>query len=142
MNIDVKKFKKNQEGFVLVITTFAVLLMATLIIAFLSITYIDLIMFKNRMCSAQAYYIAEAGIADAIDKIQQDTLTDTSWEENFPASPDKYSVVVTTGSPTIINSTGYAMSSNFSRSLEVSVNVNGSSSPYVVTINQWKEIIQ
>lgn len=142
MNKDPKKSKKNKEGFVLVLTTFAVLLMATLIIAFLNITYVDLIMFKNRMCSAQAYYIAEAGIADAIDKLQQDTLTTNSWEENFPASPDKYSVVVTPGTPTIINSTGYAVSSNFSRELEVSVNVNGSSSPYVVTINQWKEIVQ
>jgi hypothetical protein len=116
--------------------------MATLIIAFLNITYVDLIMFKNRMCSAQAYYIAEAGIADAIDKLQQDTITSNSWEENFPSSPDKYSVVVTPGTPTVINSTGYAISSNFSRELQVSVNVNGSSSPYAVTINQWKEVVQ
>jgi len=134
---------KCREGFVIVLTLFTALMLATLIIGFLSMTSIDLCLFKNRMCSAKAYYIAEAGVADAIDRIQaQGTLVTTDWENDFPAAPDKYSVSVTQGSTTVINSTGLAAVSNFSRALEVSVNVSGSSSPYNVSINQWKEVTQ
>jgi len=132
---------ESREGFVLVLTVFTSVILATLIIGFLNMTAIDLNLFKNHMCSLQAYYIAEAGIADAIDKIQQGTSTTTPWEEDFPAAPDKYSVSVTQGSTTVINSTGLASASNFSRVLEVTVNVTGSSAPYKVRINKWEEKI-
>ncbi len=105
-------------------------------------TAIDLNLFKNHMCSLQAYYIAEAGVADAIDQIRaQGTLTTIGWENDFPAAPDKYSVFVTQGSTTVINSMGLAATSNFSRELEVTVNVTGSSAPYKVRINKWEEKI-
>lgn len=142
MNKDIKKFKKNKDGFVLVLTTFVAVLMAALIMAFLNITSIDLVLFKNRMCSAQAYYIAEAGVADAIDEMRLNgRLADTQWEQTFPSGSSKYTVAVSQNS-TLINSTGLAAKSNFSRILEVSVTVRGASSPYEVTINQWKEVVQ
>jgi len=141
MNSNSNKLVNNVKGFVLVLTLFTVLILATLIIAFLNITAIDLNLVKNHMCSLHAYYIAEAGIADAIDKIQQGTSTTTPWEEYFPAAPSKYSVVVAQGPPVVITSTGLAATSNFSRSLEVEVQVSSGSPPYKVSIKQWKEKI-
>ena len=133
---------KYKDGFVLVLTVFVTMIVATLILACLNTTSIDLVLVKNYMCSAQAYYIAEAGIADAINQIRLNgPLSDTQWEEYFPSgSSDKYTVSVSQSS-TLINSTGLAVASNFSRSLEVSINVSGSFSPYQVSISQWKEVI-
>ena len=134
---------KRREGFVLVLTLFAALILATLIIAFLNITAIDLNLVKNYMCSAKAYYIAEAGVADAINQIRLNgPLADTQWEETFPSgSSDTYNVSVSQSS-TVITSTGLASASNFSRALEVTVSISGSLSPYKVSINQWKEVTQ
>jgi Tfp pilus assembly protein PilX len=134
---------KTPKGFILVLTLFTVLILATLLIAFINITSIDLTLVKNHMCSSKAYYIAEAGIADALNQIRLNgPLGDTQWEESFPSgSSDKYTVAVSQNSA-VINSTGLALGSNFSRTLEVKVNISGSSSPYKVSINQWKETTQ
>jgi len=131
-----------RKGFVLVLTVFATLILATLIIAFINITSIDLMLVKNHMYSSKAYYIAEAGVADAINRIQLNgPLADTQWENTFPPSTsDTYNVSVSQSS-TVITSTGLASASNFSRALEVKVSVSGSSSPYTVSITQWKETI-
>jgi len=136
-----KNFGKNTRGFILVTTLFTALILATFVITLLNLTAIDLNLVKNHMCSLQAYYIAEAGIADAVDKIQQGTSTTAPWEEYFPAAPSKYSVVVTQGPPVVITSTGLAASSNFSRALEVEVKVISGSPPYKVSIKRWKEKI-
>ncbi len=135
--------KKHKEGFVLVLTLFTVLILATLIIGFINITAIDLNLVKNYMFSSKAYYIAEAGIADAIDQIRLNgPLGDTQWGKTFPPSTsDTYDVSVSQNSK-VITSIGLASTSNFSRALEVKINVSGSSSPYKVSINQWKEVTQ
>ena len=138
-----KKLEKETKGFVLVLTLFTVLILATLIVAFLNITAIDLNLVKNHTCSLQAYYIAEAGIADAINQMRlSGPLEDTQWEQFFPvATSNKYNVSVSQNS-TLINCTGLASIANFSRALEVQVKVTGSSPPYRVSIKRWKEVIQ
>ena len=135
--------KKREKGFVFVMTVVTTLMLATLIIAFLNITAIDLNLVKNHMCSSKAYYIAEAGVADAINQMRLNgPLSDTQWQNTFPPSTsDTYDVSVSQSS-TVITSTGLAFASNFSRALEVKVRVSGSSSPYKVLINQWKEVTQ
>ena len=135
--------KKREKGFVFVMTVVTTLILATLIIAFLNITSIDLTLVKNHMCSSKAYYIAEAGVADAINQMRLNgSLEDTQWEDTFPSNTsDTYNVSVSQNS-TVITSTGLALASNFSRALEVKVSVSGSSSPYKVSINQWKEVTQ
>lgn len=134
---------KCEKGFVFLVTVITSLILATLLIGFLNITSIDLNLVKNHMCSSQAYYIAEAGVADAINQIRLNgPLSDTQWTEFFPSgSSDTYNVSVSQNS-TVINCTGLASASNFSRALEVKVNVSGSSSPYNVSISQWKEVTQ
>jgi len=143
MNNKAEKSGKNSRGFVLILTLFAAVLLATLIMGMANMTAVDAGLVKNHMYSMQAYYIAEAGAADAIDRIQQQgTLVTTDWETFFPASPDKYTVSVTQGSTTVITSTGLAATANFTRELEIDLNVSGTSAPYIVLINYWKEVIQ
>jgi len=137
------KTKNRATGFVLILTLFAAVLLATLIMGMANMTAVDAGLVKNHMSSLQAYYIAEAGVADAIDRIQQQgTLVTTDWETFFPASPDKYTVSVTQGATTVITSTGLAATANFTRELEIDLNVSGTSAPYAVSINYWKEVIQ
>lgn len=134
---------KRRKGFILVVTLFAILILSALIIAFTNITAIDLILVKNHMCSSDAYYTAEAGVADAINQIRLNgPLADTQWQETFPpGTSDTYDVSVSQSS-TVITSTGLALASNFSRAIEVKVSVSGTSSPYNVSISQWKEVTQ
>ncbi len=143
MDTSRKKLEKETKGFILVLTLFTVLILATLIIGFINITAIDLNLVKNHMCSSKAYYIAEAGIADAINQMRLNgPFADSQWQANFPPSTsDTYNVSVSQTS-TVINSTGLASVSNFSRALEVTVSVSGSSAPYRVSISQWKEVTQ
>ncbi|MHC5060350.1 MAG: hypothetical protein ACYTFK_04605 [Planctomycetota bacterium] len=142
MNKEKRKTAKDEKGFVLILVLFTALIIATLIIGLLNLTAIDASLVKNRLYSLQAYYIAEAGIADAIDEIRQNgPLADTSWQETFPAgSSSEYDIDVSQSS-TVINCTGLAGASNFSRTLELQVDISGGSSPYNVTIEKWEEVI-
>ncbi len=134
---------KGREGFVLVLTLFAALILPVLIIAYINIQTIDLSLIKNRMCSTKAYYIAEAGIADAINQMRLNgPLADTQWQEAFPTgSSDTYSVSVSQDS-TVITSIGYAAASNFRRALEVKVSFPHDQTPFphIVAIERWKEV--
>lgn len=132
--------KKREQGFVLVLTLFAALIMSALIIALVNIQTIDLNLIKNNMSSKKAYYIAEAGIADAINEIRTNGMVeDTQWQKNFPldTSADSYSVAVSQRG-LFITSTGHAAASNFSRTLEVTlIDVI---SPHLVAVDQFKEV--
>ena len=147
---------KRRKGFVLVLTLFAALIMSALIIAYVNIQTIDLNLIKNNLGSKKAYYIAEAGIADAINQLRQNgpfaVVDAPQWEKNFPdTSADTYSVSVSTiaedvigngRNSMVITSTGHAVASNFSRTLEVKVAFfhGHGLMPYVVAIDQFKEI--
>lgn len=140
MNKNIKKPKKNAGGFILVLVLFTTLILATLTIGLLNLTAIDANLTRNYMYSLQAYYIAEAGIADAIGKIRLGQLGDDTWQSTFPPSTSNtYSVDVQNDSPAIIKSTGTVTNANFSKTLEVLVNVTGGAAPYNVSITQWKE---
>jgi Tfp pilus assembly protein PilX len=134
--------KGREKGFILILVLFTVLIMATLIIGLLNLTAIDAGLVKNHLCSLQAYYITEAGIADAINRIRQNgPLADTAWQQTFPAGTSSaYKVAVTDGS-TLITCAGAAAPSNFIRLLQVQVNVTGGSPPYNVSIQEWKEVV-
>jgi len=126
-----------------VLTVFASVILASLLIGFINITAIDLNLITNRVSSLKAYYIAEAGIADAINQIRLNgPLADSQWQATFPPNTsDTYNVAVSQNS-TVINCTGLASTSNFSRILEVTIKVAGSAAPYTVSISKWKEMTQ
>ena len=140
MNKNVKKPENNTGGFILVLVLFTVLILSTLVIGLLNLTAVDANLTRNYMYSLQAYYIAEAGIADAIGRIRLNGPADNTWQRTFPPSTSNtYSVDVEVDSPTVIESTGTVTNANFSKTLEVLVNVTGSAAPYSVSITQWKE---
>jgi Tfp pilus assembly protein PilX len=131
--------KSRKKGFILVLTLLVTLILAVLVIGFLSMSSIDLDLVKNHMYSLKAYYIAEAGVADAINQIQNSLVpfVNTHWQAAFPSgSLDTYTV---DANSTVITSTGFASASNFSRTLQVKIKVSGSSQHYTVSINQWKD---
>ena len=118
MDKNVKKSEKNARGFILVLVLFTVLILSTLTIGLLNLTAIDANLARNYMYSLQAYYIAEAGVADAIGKIRLNGLGDDTWQSTFPSStPNTYSVDVQDGSPAIIKSTGTVTNANLAKPL-------------------------
>jgi Tfp pilus assembly protein PilX len=135
------KQHRRQLGVVLLATLYTALLMAVFIIGFIGLTAVDLNMTTNTVESQQAYYIAEAGVADAMAQMRQNgPMTDDTWTTTFPAgSSDQYTVTVSNSSG-LIESEGQTSPLAFTRALEVSVSVSGSSAPYTVNIQQWKEV--
>jgi Tfp pilus assembly protein PilX len=134
--------KSRKKGFILVLTLLVTLILATLVVGFATMSSIDLDLVKNHMYSLKAYYIAEAGVADAINQIQNSSVpfVNTQWQAAFPSgSLDTYTV---DANSIAIKSTGFASASNFSRTLTVKIKVSGSSQHYIVSINQWKEATQ
>ena len=143
MIIKLGKTPRNGQGFILLLTLFTALILGTLVVGFLLLTVVDLNLVKNQTCSLQAYYLAEAGIVDAIDKIQRDELTTTEWQDDFPqGASNSYNVVVVPGPTNIITSTGIISAANFSRILEVHVKVASEDVPYKVSVKHFKEVTQ
>lgn len=137
------KTRYNKQGSVLVLTMFTMAILSILVIAMLNTAAADLQLVKNHIYYQKAHYIAEAGIADAIDRIQRDVVGSGQWETTFPAgSQNKYEVAVTQNSPVVVRATGIVESTGFSKILEVQLRTTGSSAPFKVSIIQWKEIIQ
>lgn len=133
--------KRRQLGMVLIGTLFTALLMAVFITGFIMLTTVDLNVSTNHVESLQAYYVAEAGVADAIAQMRASgPMIDTDWTTTFPSgSSDQYTVNVSQSSG-LIKSSGQTAPLGFTRALEVSVSVSGSSAPYTVNIQEWKEV--
>jgi Tfp pilus assembly protein PilX len=134
--------KNREKGFILVLTLLVSLILAALVAGFASISSVDLDLVKNHMYSLKAYYIAEAGVADAMNQMRlTGPMANAQWEAFFPSGSDKYTVAVSEGS-TVITSTGLAFAANLRRALEVKVSISGSAAPYTISIRQWKEAVQ
>ncbi len=150
MSIKLGKTRQKRQGFILILTLFTALMLGTLVVGFLLLTAIDLNLVRNHKYSLQAYYVAEAGIVDAIDKIQRNELTIHGdewyeWEDDFPqGASSSYNVAVVPGPTNVITSTGFVPAANFSRTLEVHVKVVSESEypPFKVSIKHFKEVIQ
>lgn len=144
MIIKLGKTPRNGQGFILLLTLFTALILGTLVVGFLLLTVVDLNLVKNQTCSLQAYYLAEAGIVDTIDKIQRlDELTTTEWQEDFPQdASNSYSVKVDLGPTNVITSKGVIPAANFSRTLKVHVKVVSEDPPYKVSVKHFEEVTQ
>lgn len=140
---NINRIKHSIPGSVLVLTVFTMAIMSILVIAMLNTAAADLQLVKNHIYYQQAHYIADAGIADAIDRVKRDVIGSGQWETTFPAgSANKYEVTVSEGPPVVVRSTGIVETASFSKILEVQLKIIGSSAPFKVSIAQWKEVIQ
>jgi len=142
MKLNHKELKSNTKGFVLLLTIFIMVMLATAIISLLTITAIDLNLITNHNCSLQAYYVAEAGIADAIDRIQeQGTPSTIEWDSYFPIGTlNTYHVSLVLGPTIVVTSTGTVPAANFSRKLEARVKVITDVAPYKVAVKHYEEV--
>ena len=132
--------KQRQVGVVLIATLFTALLMAVFIIGFIGVTTVDLSVSTNHAETLQAYYIAEAGVADAIAQMRESGTVTNPGSQTFPSgSSDQYSISYDSDTK-VITSMGTSQPLGFTRALEVSVLVSGSSAPYTVYIQEWKEV--
>ena len=86
----------------------------------------------------QASIIADAGVETAIFELRQDNAySGTGGDVEFPSgSGNTYNVTVAGDTITSIGT----IDSSFSRTLEVTFALCGSSAPYLVMINTWKEL--
>ncbi len=76
--------KKNKlRGFVLLVTFFVILLLLFIGVYFLTLMLTESRIAQSQASSIQAYYLAEAGINDALWKLKNDS----TWTNNFESDP-------------------------------------------------------
>ena len=134
----------RKRGVILVLTLFALAFMSVLVVAYLDALATDLQILQNHLVPMKALYVAEAGVADAMNELAQDHQWNAGWPagKTFPAgSSYEYVVEVDNQYPQVtITSTGVV--AGFQKKIEVRVRVAGppQSTPYPRTISSWKEL--
>lgn len=73
---------KRQSGFVLITAMFVMLLILSLALYATAFTLTEMKIADSQKTSAQTYYLAESGIAEAIWKIKNDPIWKTAFETN------------------------------------------------------------
>lgn len=126
----------KNSGSALMITVFAVALMAVLTIGILQITTEDSQIMRNQIGAAQAQATAEAGLNDAFAQLR----IDSGWTSGFTNKAflsDSYTVTVTGTLPYLaINSTG-TTSQGFAAKMSADVTVS-TDAPYIVRIDELR----
>lgn len=130
------KARLYHSGSVLLITIFAIALLAALTTGILQMNTEEIQLMQNQVYAAQALAIAEAGLNDAFAQIR----VDNEWEDGFDDKPfdnGSYTVSVTGSLPNLtIESTGVS-SQGFVARIEATVTVD-SSSPHTIRIDNLR----
>jgi Tfp pilus assembly protein PilX len=134
------ELKKNR-GFILVVAMFTSLTVGTTVMAMIYSLTIDLRLANTHIQSIKAYYIAEAGIADAIERIRSNgPVSDEKWKKYFPKSAKDVYVVSLSKNASTIKSIGKLALSGITRAIEADIRIIGNSPPYAVAIDAWQEV--
>ncbi len=124
---------------------FVIFFISVAMVGILELASTDFQILQNYKFSNRALYIAEAGIEEAIYRIRQNI----NWRRKsgnplvveFPAgSGDQFSVICPQKNPPKTITSTAILHNGYKRRLKVSVYAYGSSSPYTIVINYWKEI--
>lgn len=128
---------QNRKGIALILALFTMLFISLIVVAFLDIATIDQLIATNQIRDSQASFIADAGVETAIYGLRSDnTYPGTVGDVEFPSgSGNTYNVSVSGSTITSIGTVG-----DFSQTVEVDFSLTGSSPPYTVKINSWKEL--
>jgi Tfp pilus assembly protein PilX len=128
--------KLKNDGSVLLVTVFAIVLLTTFVVGMLEMNSEQIQIMKNEIFTAQARAIAEAGIADALSQIR----STRNWSDGFSNKSfggGSYTVSVTGTLPAIsVISTGTS-AQNFTSKVEADITI-ASTSPYTIRINKLK----
>ncbi len=130
------KAKRKNNGSVLLMTIFVIVLLAVLTMGILQMNTEEIQLMRNRIYAAGALATAEAGLNDAFAELR----ADSSWVTGFTGEPfngGTYDVNVTGTLPNrTITSTGTS-SQSFVAIVDANVTV-GTSSPYVIRIDNLR----
>jgi len=130
------KARLRNNGSVLLITIFVVALLSAITIGILQINTEEIQLMRNQIRAAEALATTEAGLNDAFAEIRVDSTWTTGFTDKA-FNDDSYTVTVTGSLPNLtITSTGTS-SQGFVAKVEADITV-GSSSPYVIAINNLR----
>ena len=128
------RFEKN--GSALLLTVFAVAVLAVFTIGILQISTEDIQIVRNQVCAAQALATAEAGLNDAFSQLR----SDPNWTSGFADkdfSDNSYTVTVTGSCPSVtVTSTGVT-TQGYTARMSADLTLGGQS-PYVVRIDSLR----
>lgn len=130
---------QKRKGVALILALFSLLFISLLVVAFLDMTTIEQQIVTNRLRDLESTFIADAGVETAVFELRQNKgYNGTGGPLEFPSgSGNTYDVDVSVSTSTI-TSTGTV--GNFLRKLEVEFSLTGSSPPFTVEIDTWKEL--
>ena len=100
----------NEKGTVLIISLLALMTLLFLGIYFLSFTAKEFKISKSQILSAQTYYLAEAGVNEAIWKLKNDSV----WSANFETDPicETWTATSTRDASSLLANSSYVISIN------------------------------
>ena len=131
------KVEQTNNGSALLLTIFAIALLAALVMGMLQMNTEEIQLMQNQVWAVQALAIAEAGLNDAFAQIR----ADSGWDDGFDSKSfdgGSYTVSVTGSLPNpTIESTGTS-SQGFVARVETDVTVDSTGPPYVVRMDNLR----
>lgn len=131
------KVMRKNNGSVLLMTVFAIALLATLTMGILQMSTEEIQLMQNQIYAADALAIAEAGLNDAFSEIRVDSGWVTGFTDKaFNSGSYTVTVADSNTSDKLITSTGTS-SQSFVARIETDITI-GTSSPYVIRIDNLR----
>jgi len=128
--------KKRNEGSVLLMVIFAIVLMSTLVVGMLEINSEEIQLMQNQVYAVQAQAVAEAGLNDVFAELR----VESSWTAGFADKSfngDSYSVSVAGTLPNLTVESVGTSSQGFVSTVGANLTV-GTTSPYIIRIDSLR----
>ncbi|MHC4494399.1 MAG: hypothetical protein ACYSYM_01090 [Planctomycetota bacterium] len=126
------KLNFTKNGSVLIMTIFAIALMAAVVMGMLQMNTEEIQVMRNQIYTAEALAVAEAGLNDAFSQLR----TDPNWSVGFVDKAfNGGSYTVDVNNPTV-TSTGTS-SQGFVGRVEADITI-GSTSPYIIRVDNLR----
>ena len=129
------KIKQRNNGSVLLIVVFAIVLMSTLTVGILQMNAEEIQLMQNHVNAAGALVIAEAGLNDSFSRIRTGSDPNIAGE-SFNGGSYTVSAGSSAASELLITATGTS-SQGFVARVKADITV-GNSSPYIVRIDNLR----
>ena len=127
----------KNNGSVLLITVFAIALMAMVVVGIMEMSTEELQLMQNQLCATQAIAVAEAGLNDAFAQIRTNPNWTTGFtNKSFPGY-GTYTVTITGTLPNRTITSTATTSQGFAAREKADITV-GSSSPYAIRIDNLR----
>ena len=129
----IMKTRTNNKGTILLITVFAIALLAALVVGILQMNTEEIMLMNNHMALSEALATAEAGLNDAFSELR----TDSSWTTGFSSKSfenGSYDVSVSGSLPNITVESSGTSQQGFVARVQADLTLSGSS-PYIIRVD-------